>query len=416
MKDIKIKSIEAKAVQPEVSSPGRAKKVVAQKHRHVFLVSVVIILSLFLGAAGGILGEKLILPFLATLPRFQDNDFFKLKDSTVIIQKTEVIKTEENENLVLAIKKSNSAVVSVFGERDLENIAPNYQMLKGGGSGFVIAADGLIVTNRQQVADLSQTYFVRLASGEKHEVKSIIEDPLLDIAYLLIEADNLPVLELASTRDLKAGDQIFSLSQNWPEGEKLVSTGIINAINQQVVTPSKIIPDAIRADIDLSARGSGGPLVNLQGQVVGLNVYFEDKGEKYSYSLPAEDLKNSYQLATKANEIDRPLLGLNYLDLTPETAVFNGLAAKYGALVYAPSGKSIFQENSPAAKVGFKENDIIIKVNNTKIDASNSFSTLFLTLKPNEEVKLTVQRENQEIIMTVKPDELKSDSRKPKQR
>lgn len=392
MRDIRIKSVnENKKPEESLGLKEKPKK----SHGCLFLV-LVVFLSLIVGAAGGVLGDKLLIPYLATLPQFENNEFFTQKGTTVTVQKTEEVKIEESNVLIDAVRKVSPAVVAILEEGGFNEITKEIKEINNAGSGFIITADGLIVTDKNLVADVSKNYFVVLQSGASHEVKSVIADPLTQCAFLKIEADNLPVMELGISDDLKNGERVFALS--YLENKKGFSLpGFITAQKREIRVPKKeTVHEAILTDETHSGEYAGGPLVNLEGKAMGLNTRFKTETEEVSFFTPIDDVKNAYNLYLKSNEIKRPYLGVNYLNLTPEFSNLNNLAVKNGAFIYGDLEKTAVEADSPAKKAKLQAGDIITKINGKDVDLENSFTRQFLKLSPGQEVEITYLRANQE--------------------
>ncbi|MBU1167911.1 trypsin-like peptidase domain-containing protein [Patescibacteria group bacterium] len=407
MRDIKIKSIRDRSRRRQQQSQNAsheahpsAEEKPQKKPRKgwsCFVLFLALIIAVLFGMSGGVVGDKLIIPYLATWPQFENDDFFKSKGTTVTVEKTETIKVEESGALVEAIERVSPSLVSIVKETDLKKIAGDITQNKGEGSGVLITADGLILTNKSIVPDITDDYVVILADGRSFEVKSISDDSMLESVFVKIEADNLPVVELGNSEELRIGEKVVALGsvRNF-EGE-MASAGIISSTMGISETPDgQLHANVIRTDAKISPKNSGGPLINLAGEIIGINVYASDRGEEEAFVIPIDAIKTAEEQVITKNEIKRPSFGATYLDITPEFATRNNLSTKYGALIYAPENKRAITIGSPADLSGLEEKDIIVSANDQEITKDNPFSSMMLEFAPGEELKLRVLRENQE--------------------
>ncbi|MBU1118358.1 S1C family serine protease [Patescibacteria group bacterium] len=403
MKDIKPSSKKKMGTIPTHSSPMQPGK---RGPRSFFLIILTIIISLVVGALAGILGTRLLLPYLVTLPYFEESQLVAPEGTEVIIEKKEVIEVKEGGGAEEAVRKVNSATVSIVSESGFETLVGDIEQIAEGISGFVLTADGLIVTNKHYIEDLSEKYYVVLADGSKHEVQSIIMDPLLDVAFLSIDVDNLPVVELGVSDDLTRGQRVVVLSDSLPVDVVPVLTGVISSLNKTYYYNGEVFHGMIKTDIPLTPSHSGSPLLSAEGKVVGINTVVASQGEVFSYTIPIDYIKSGYQEMIKTREIKRPYIGFHYTDITPEFAAMNNLSVKHGALLYATNEVPAVKKGSPALAAGLKAQDIIIRVNGEELtDVSTLFRT-HLMLSPVEDITLTVLRDNQEKEIVVTPEPL----------
>jgi S1-C subfamily serine protease len=393
--------IKPKKQQKRVRKPVQAKTVIVKKTSSWFILAVVLI-SIFVGVLGGVLGDKVLIPYLATWPQFENNEFFQSGGTVVTVQKTEVTRVEENQVFTEAINKNKPAVVAISTETDFERIATGINLISSGYSGFILTADGLIVTTKEVIDDISDDYFVFLSDGQKFEVKNIISDPRFNFAFVKINADNLPVVELGASSEEKIGNYAAALGSSMILEQAEASIGAISSMDYSVQTPEKILTDQFQTDAKIVAKNSGGPVIGIDGKVIGMAYYLEGIEEDKSFVIPIDEIKSIYQQVLKSSELDIPDMGINYYEISPEFANLNGLTVKYGALVYEAEETDAVEDSSPAELAGIKAKDIIIKVNSIQIDKDNSFKEIVSNLVPGEDVQLVVLRDNQEKSFTLK--------------
>ncbi|GAG78603.1 unnamed protein product, partial [marine sediment metagenome] len=153
----------------------------------------------------------------------------------------------------------------------------------------------------------------------------------------------------------------------------------------------------LQVDAAINEGNSGGPLVNSGGQVVGVNVAKSEEGEGIGFAIPVEVVKSTIESLNKYGKIVRPYLGVRYIIITPQIASLYKLSVNYGAIIYSDTlGQPAVIPNSPAAKAGLKQRDIIIKINDKKIDSSHSLSRLLQQYSPGDKVTVTYLRNKEE--------------------
>jgi S1-C subfamily serine protease len=283
----------------------------------------------------------------------------------------------------------------------------------GGGSGFIVRADGLIVTNKHVVADTEADYTVVLSNGKQYPATVLAKDVYLDIAVIKIEAGGLPTVLLGNSDNLVIGQTVIAIGNALGEYKNTVTRGIISGIKRRVVAGtagggSEVIEEAIQTDAAINPGNSGGPLLNLRGEVVGINTAINREGQAVGFALPINSVKNIIQSVEKHGRIVRPWLGVRYILLNKEIAERNNLAVDYGALLI--KGQSATElavmAGSPADKAGLVENDIILEVNGKKITEENTLSTLVGKFKVGDEITLKIFHKGETKDVKLKMEEL----------
>lgn len=249
----------------------------------------------------------------------------------------------------------------------------------GGGSGFIITSDGIIVTNRHVVEDQAAEYTVFLSDGTKYDAQVLAVDSLNDIAMLKIEASDLPYLEFGNSDQLQVGQSVIAIGNALSEFENSVSVGVVSGLGRSIqagdgFSQVEQLDNVIQTDAAINPGNSGGPLLNLRGEVIGVNVAVAYGSENIGFALPANDIAAVVESVKENGTIVRPYIGVRYIDITPELAEANGLTIDYGALVQRGLdliGLAVVP-GSPADKAGIEENDIILEVNGVKLDDTTS--------------------------------------------
>ncbi|MFB6182117.1 MAG: S1C family serine protease [Candidatus Magasanikbacteria bacterium] len=286
---------------------------------------------------------------------------------------------------------------------------PEQEKIKvGGGSGFIVDSSGVIVTNKHVVNHRAVSYKVELANGNTYDAKVIAKDPLLDLAIMKIEENNLPTLELGDSDKLKVGQTVIAIGNALSEFENTVTRGIVSGIGRKIQAGGlngevKVIDKAIQTDAAINPGNSGGPLLNLKGEVVGINTAVSEQGQAVGFAIPINQVKSTINSVIKNGKIVRPWLGVRYLQINPRIAEMNNLKVGYGALVIRGDsrGDLAVVPGSPADKAGLEENDIILEVNGEKLKGGNTLRTMISKQKVGEKIELTILQDGEKKQVTV---------------
>lgn len=288
----------------------------------------------------------------------------------------------------------------------------------GGGSGFIVHSDGLVLTNKHVVFDEQAEYTVVLNDGSEHPAKVLSRDPVNDIAVLKIDAKKLPHLELASSRDIQLGQTVIAIGNALGLFTNSVSKGIISGLARSISAslggggPESLTENlrgVIQTDVAINQGNSGGPLVDLEGHVIGINTAVIFGAQNIGFAIPVDWAKSDLQDIMKHGRIMKPYLGLMYVMLTPAIAERYGLAAKHGAIVirdHRPGAVAVLAD-SPAQKAGLKEHDIITKVNGAELDEKSDLMDMLQQHEVGDTVTLTYLRNNKELDCAVTLEERK---------
>lgn len=332
------------------------------------------------------------------------------------------------EDLVVnAVKKAKPAVVSVIITKDVPILEQYYedpfrdffggqspfQVPKfrengtekkevGGGSGFIVSEDGYIVTNKHVVSDEKAEYTVFLNDGEKYTAKVIARDSLNDIAILKIEAKDLPYLKFANSDKLEIGQSAIAIGSPLVEFKNSVSVGVVSGLSRSIVAgdgfgKSEQLEGVIQTDAAINPGNSGGPLLNLKGEVIGVNVAVAS-AENIGFSLPANLVKTVFDSVKEHGKIIRPYLGVRYAQINEAFKKANNLKVDYGIIVIRgvkPEELAVIP-GSPADKAGLKENDIILEVDGEKITEEVNFARIVAEKKVGDKLKLKVLAQGKE--------------------
>jgi serine protease Do len=271
-----------------------------------------------------------------------------------------------------------------------------------GGSGFIISSDGLILTNRH-VIEGADKILVTLLDRREFEAELIGEDEASDIAVLKIDGKNLPKLKIGSADNLEIGEWVMAIGSPL-SFENSVTKGIVSAKGRQIGS-QQYVP-YIQSDVPINRGNSGGPLINLDGEVVGINTLIFSNTGGYmgiSFSVPIDVAVNVAEQLQTNGSVQRGLLGVGIDDVNQAMADYLGMDVPRGALINQVSS------NSSAEKAGVKVGDVIISFNGKAIKTRQSLPPVVGSVKPNTEVSLEVFRDGKIKQLTAKLDALNDD-------
>lgn len=288
-----------------------------------------------------------------------------------------------------------------FGFRDFfppEFFQEQKQERRGTGSGFIIRSDGYIVTNEHVIRG-AQKLEVTLFGGKKFNGKVVGSDPYTDLAVIKIDAKNLPSVEFGDSDKLTPGQWVVAIGN--PYGfHDTVTAGIISALGRSLEDPNQA-GNLIQTDAAINPGNSGGPLVDLSGNVVGINEAIIANAQGLGFAIPSNTAKKIVEELIAKGKVDRPAkpwLGVALTDINKHIAEYYGLANQDGAII------QVFAD-SPAAKAGLQDGDIIKEINREKIKNSNDVVKKISSMKVGDTVEILIFREGDLKVFKVKLEE-----------
>ncbi len=271
---------------------------------------------------------------------------------------------------------------------------------RGEGSGFVVSADGYILTNAHVVADANEVT-VRLTDRREYAAKVVGIDRRTDVAVLKIAAQDLPVVRIGDATHLKPGEWVIAIGS--PFGfENSVTAGIVSATARSLGNPDTYTP-FIQTDVAVNPGNSGGPLFNLRGEVVGINsqIYSRTGGyQGVSFAIPIDVAIGVKEQLVATGHVQRGRIGVGIQEVNQALADSFKLSRPRGALV------SEVVEDGPAAEAGVKTGDVILAVDGKAIERSSELPPIVAGIKPGKQATLTIWREQAEKTLRVKVGEL----------
>lgn len=275
----------------------------------------------------------------------------------------------------------------------------------GGGSGFVISSDGLILTNKHVVSDEKADYTVLTNDGKKYDAEILARDPAQDLAVVKIKASGLKPLKLGNSDSIKLGQTAIAIGNALAEFRNTVSVGVISGLARKITastgTGKENLEGLIQTDAAINPGNSGGPLLNLKGEVVGMNTAIVSGAQNIGFAIPINKARRDIQSVKINGKITVPYLGVRYIMVNDKIAEKEKLKVKYGALIRGNEDGPALIKDSPAAKAGLQAEDIILEVNKEKADEDHSLSFLIQNYNVGDKVDLKILRNDKELKFSV---------------
>ncbi len=284
------------------------------------------------------------------------------------------------------------------------------QQQEGAGTGVIISKEGIIITNRHVVPSSTSSVSVTLSDGTKLTDVEVIgrtaESDSLDIAFLKIKdtkGKTLTAAKLADSSKVQVGDKVVAIGNALGQFQNTVTSGIISGFGRSVEAgdesgrASETLQNLFQTDTAINRGNSGGPLVNTNSEVVGINTAVAGNAENIGFAIPINDIQGLVNSVLKTGKLTRPYLGVRYVSLTDDYAYQYNLSTKRGAYLAPNDAQAVIVPGSPAEKAGLKEKDIITKINDTDINENNSLTSVLGRSSVGDKVKLTVIRDGKTI-------------------
>lgn len=325
--------------------------------------------------------------------------------------------------IVSAIAKVDPAVVSIIVSKDVPIYEQYYETINpwgffgglqiprirengteeqevGGGTGFIVSSDGLIVTNRHVVSDEDARYSVMMTNGTVYDASVVALDPQLDIAVIKISntlESVLPTVLFGDSDSLQLGQTVIAIGNALAEFQNSVSVGVISGLSRSIVASdglglSEQLNQVIQTDAAINPGNSGGPLLNIDGEVIGVNVATSRGADNIGFALPAALVRQVVESVREYGEIIRPFLGVRYVMLNQELSQTYETDVTYGALITNErADEAAIQPGSAAERAGLQEGDIILAIDGQSL-AGRDLATVLRTKSVGDVISLEVMR------------------------
>ncbi|MCP6718805.1 MAG: trypsin-like peptidase domain-containing protein [Patescibacteria group bacterium] len=356
---------------------------------------------------------------------------------------TYIPQTSQEQAVTRVVKENSKAVVSIIISKDLPIIeeyyyspfedffgdplfdikVPGYRQKGvekkevGGGTGFIISEDGMVLTNKHVVLDKEADYTILTSDGKRFSAQVLARDLAQDIAILKIKQEIInddqgetilkpfPKVKLGDSDKIQIGQTVVAIGNVLARYQNTVSVGIVSGLGRTITASGggfyETLEDVIQTDAAINRGNSGGPLLNLKGQVIGINTAVDIQGQNISFAILINKAKRGIEQVKTLGKIVYPFLGVRYVIINESIQKDNNLPVDYGALIVGSQGQAAIFPDSAAEKAGLKQGDIILEFNGEKITTENSLAKIIMKYDPGDEITLKILREKEKTIKVV---------------
>ncbi len=396
-----------------------------------FIISTIFISSLFGFLAGLVSGSFFYLEVKDYLSKLN----IEIPEVQTIIEKEYLPQASQEESIIRAVENVAPAVVSIIGTKDIKVLEkywiypledlpfqiPGYreriEKQEIGGTGFLVSKDGMILTNKHVVLDEEADYTVFTNDGKSYPAKVLARDSFQDLAIIKIDQEKVideqgsfilkpfPLVKLGDSDTIQIGQTVIAIGNVLGEFRNSVSVGVISGLGRTITASGggfvETIEDVIQTDAAINKGNSGGPLLNLKGEVVGINTAMVQEAQSIGFAIPINKAEKDIEQVKLTGKISHPFLGVRYIIITEKIKEDNGLPVNYGAwIIKGSQGEPAIHSDSVAERAGLREGDILLEFNNEKITSENSLAKIIQKYSPGDKVVLEILRDGKKEIVS----------------
>lgn len=325
--------------------------------------------------------------------------------------------SEEQSAIIDLVEKSNESVVSISISKQIplrrqfspfdyffgtpqqeESNSSDRERTIGGGSGFVVSSDGLIVTNKHVVSDPEATYTILFNDGSeaKAEIKAL--HPTQDLAIVKVDKQNLKPVEFANSDEVKVGQTAIAIGNALGEFNNTVSRGVISGLSRSLVASdgqgnSEQLSQVIQTDAAINQGNSGGPLLDINANVIGVNVATAEGAQSIGFAIPSNVVIRMIDDYKQFGKVRVPYIGVRYTMIVPGSSQAEEYGVEQGALIIGDAEAPAIVPNSPASKAGLRTGDVITAIEDTQLTVKTPLADVISRYSINETVDLTIWRD-----------------------
>ena len=372
------------------SQDSNAKK--SKRKRILSYIAIAVISSLI----GGFISPFMVLKYMDGKGMLNNsNETFNIES---ILEKN-----ENGNNVALVAQSAMDSVVGITTV-SIQHFGFFQQEVDGVGSGVIVDSNGYILTNAH-VINNGETKNIKVLfnNGDEKEAKVLWYDSLLDLAILKVNASGLPVAKLGDSDDLLIGETVVAIGNPLGlEFQSTVTSGIISGLHRSITVDGNVIDDLIQTDASINPGNSGGPLLNVKGEVIGINTAKITTGEGLGFAIPINTIKPVIEQIVKTGDYKAVYIGISGVEVELyERQLGVDLAADEGIVILQVAN------NSPADRAGLMNGDVIIKIDDKKIEAMSQLKKTLLNYKKGDKAKVTILRNGSEKTLEIQFSEVK---------
>jgi serine protease Do len=374
----------------------------------IFIAALVAVLASF----GALWLNFYAFPKLSTYAMFSHYSFLKkAAENTTIINRTEQITVKEDSSVDKVASQAASATVEIVSmptntQKTVSTLSQNQAGSGKDGSGIIVTSDGVVATYRTAINETGSTYKVILLDGTQYDATLLGVDGFSNMAFLKINNSNLPAISFANSEDSVPGKRLIAIGKSLDDYQSKFSSGLLSDIKKtfnisgKALSSSEKLEGVFELDFGNQDEYAGGPVIDYNGDLVGLIGSVTIDNHQKFFAIPSNQIRESMDLLTKGKLFQRPTLGVYYTSISEDYKLINNLGIGKGARVYSNQGIAVLS-GSPADKAGIKNGDIITAVNDKEVNLNNPLSNLINDHQKDEQVRLTILRNGQEIKIMV---------------
>lgn len=314
---------------------------------------------------------------------------------------------QEGEAIADVAQKVGPSVVSIVTEQQATLRSSLYgtrtRTSQAAGTGVIIDANGLVLTNKHVVAEGTSAVSVVTSDGVRYsEVQIIGRDPLNDLAILKVSnPSNFKPVTLGDSDKVRTGQKVIAIGNALGQFQNTVTSGIISGIGRPINASderggsSEQLTNLFQTDAAINSGNSGGPLLNFNGEMIGINTAVAADAQNIGFSIPVNEAKGIIASVKTTGKLVRPYIGVQYVMLDPESAKELGLTVQKGAYISNDAGSVV--AGSPAEKGGVRPGDIITAVNSVELNEASSLVSVVGRFKVGDIVELSILRDGKTI-------------------
>ena len=388
--------------------PGNLKKIMSKKI--LFIVGIILI-----SGFSGIIADRFFFPYLATSSFFSKYEFFKkAAEEVTIINKTEQVFIKEESSINKLANQTVPAVVNIisYSEKKSEHI---------NGTGEIITSDGLIMTYASAIIpnyapnqsfsnnQTGRVFKVITNGGNVYDAELLGIDSWSNLAFLKINANNLPIISLGNSDEHNPGEKVIAVGNNNSGYQNKLAVGLISSfdpvysVSGEALSKVEKMEGVFLTDFNKEALSPGGLIMDYSGQMIGVIGSAMKNGSEEYFQIPSNKIKMVLDKVMNKNFESNVSLGAYYLPITKVLSIAKGLTLDHGALIYSPSGQQglAVMANSNADKAGLKINDIITKVGDQEVNLEHNLSDILYKYKKGDKAEFSVLRAGKEMKIEV---------------
>ena len=377
------------APAPVKQTEPKVKNKESRQSKAVSIAVIVIVVAFIAGLLGGLLGAEINQKRLTSLDT----------------ESKLTIATSQNELISAIAKEMSPSVVSINVQSSVQGYYQDYTS-ESAGTGIILSSDGYIITNRHVIPDTVSKVSVTTGDGRSFDNVDVVARDTrsnMDIAFLKINGVNdLKPAKLGDSSKMVVGDGVVAIGYALGEFQNTVTSGIISGLGRPVVAgdgsanSAETLTNLFQTDAAINPGNSGGPLVNMSGEVIGINTAVAGDAENIGFSIPINDVKPQIESILNSGKLEIPYLGVRYVMLTESLQQRYGLSRDSGAWLKAGNDAQAVINGSPADKAGLKEGDIIFKVNGEEVTTDTPLASVLSKYKVGDQLEITYNRDGKE--------------------